>query len=296
MMRRTCGAAAALVCAGTLLRFREACGIDAITATIGAVLLCGMAPALAFVRPKGGARPPIGLGIAALLAGTALALGVYTVRPAPSIAGVALPAGTTPVLCELIVGDGARSARLVASAMRAAETAQGEVIVVAYRASGFVRPGLAPSAAPAAFVDYARAADPEDLAAAIRTARTRPRIACALHASAHMDADHAFVVRAALDNANAEHAFRGEVFALLVRKEALGEHEVSTALAGAVLAQEASLPPGSSAGPWEARLAPPAGEPADTLEVLVVAADEFVQAVRAARHHGRAPSCPPPSS
>ncbi len=279
MLRRTCGAAGALLGAGTLLRFREACGLDAATAAIGALLLCGMAAALAFVRPEGGRRPPLALGTAALLAGAALGLGVYAARPASSVMGVPPEDASVPVLCELILDDSAGSAKLAAAALRAAEAAPGELIVVGYRASGFIRPGLATPAAPAAFVDYARAANPDALDAAVRTAKKRPRIKCALSASARWETPGALVVRAALDNADAGHAFRGEGFALLVDRGTLAFPAAPPAVAGAVLADTVSLPPGSGAGPWEARIAPPAAAAEGTFEVLVVAADEFVQAV-----------------
>jgi hypothetical protein len=287
MVSRIGGVFLALVSAGTLLRFHEACGVEGWVAGAGSVLLCGMALALAFVRAEGGARLPAWLGLAAIAGGTALGVGVYAFQGIGPAGGVLEGAGESTVLCELVIDDGDRSRELVASALRLQETAGDSLIVVAYRASEFVRAGLAgfdpPLAAPSAIVDYRRAGGVAALPEAIRTAARRSRFPLKLSVSARSESDGSLVAIVTGENADRERTFRGEVFALLFRKQKVADRDLPVAVAGALLAPHASIEASSRQGPWEARFPPTGDVPESELDILAVAADEFVEAIARAR-------------
>jgi hypothetical protein len=287
MIRRIYGVGLALVSAGALLRFHAACGLEAATAAVGSFCLVGMALALAFARPRGVARPPIWLGAAAIACGAALGVGAYTVRFASTSEPWLRGAGSSPVLCEIIVDDGEASRLLIASAARLRQAMGRALAVVAYRASEFVRPGLARGPAapapPAAFVDYRRTADAAALAAAVGTASERPRLELHLELSARGEPGGEVVARITAQNTDPRHAFNGEVMALLVREQTIGGQDLTCALAAAAAAPEVSIPPSSRRGPWEVRFAVPAGVSASDLQVIGIAADEFVETVATAR-------------
>ncbi len=281
MWPRISGTVLGLAFAGALLRFGEACDVHAAVTIGGAIILCGMALALAFVRPEGGAAPPRALALAGLAAGIALGCLVFFARSPHEVAN---PRNAGPVLCELIFDGSERAERLAAAALAEVATRK-DFVVIAYRASDFVRPRLESTSA-ALFVDYVRTAEPADLPAAVGRAALRPRVALELSASWRKEAEGSIAVSATLVNADRTLAFKGEVFALVTEKRRLGGNELATAIAAATLAQELSLAPAAHAGPWETRVAVPAGTNLDGCNVLLVAADEFVQAFAAAGRPG----------
>ncbi|MBN1418289.1 MAG: hypothetical protein JXP34_05900 [Planctomycetes bacterium] len=181
MRKRAIGSFLALVAIGVLWRFGEVAGTEVWALAAGSVALAGMAAALVFVRADRAEPAPLSIGIATFAAGIALAVAIVAVpgggAPADGTAGEgdASPA----VLCEIILDESDASRALAASASGLRADGSAPLIIIAYRAGGFLRAGLAeydpPLGAPAALVDGVLLGRNDDLASAIARARTRPR-------------------------------------------------------------------------------------------------------------------------